>query len=97
VKVVWTDRAIARLSSTYEFVAQHSPTAAHGLVAALIERGDSLSGLPRRGRALPGHEDADLRELIDGNYRLVYRVKGETVEILTVFERHRLLPEEDLP
>jgi plasmid stabilization system protein ParE len=97
VKVVWTDQALARLVAIGEFVAQDGPTAAQRLVASLVDRGDSLARLPRRGRPLPGHEQAGLRELIDGNFRIVYRTRGDTVEILTVFERHRLLPEEDLP
>ncbi len=48
------------------------------------------------GRKLPEMLQGPLRELIEGNYRIVYRVVGETVEILTVFERHRLLREDDV-
>jgi len=97
VKVVWSDQALVRLVEIREFVAQDSPTAALRLVTSLVDRGDSLSRLAQRGRPVPGFDAQGLRELIDGNYRLVYRVKGDIVEILTVFERHRLLPEEDLP
>jgi plasmid stabilization system protein ParE len=35
---------------------------------------------------VPGRE---LRELIEGNYRIVYRLNESTVEILTVFEAHK--------
>jgi plasmid stabilization system protein ParE len=97
VKVVWSDQALIRLVEIREFVAQDSPTAAPRLMTLLVERGDSLSRLAHRGRPLPPFEARGLRELIDGNYRIVHRAQGSTVEILTVFERHRLLPEEDLP
>lgn len=97
MKVTWSEQALVRLVEIREFVAQDSPTAAQRLVASLVNRGDSLSRLSQRGRPVPGFEAQGLRELIDGNFRLVYRVKGGVVEILTVFERHRLLPEEDLP
>jgi plasmid stabilization system protein ParE len=33
----------------------------------------------------------EIRELLFRKYRIVYRVKKNTVEILTVFEGHRLL------
>jgi mRNA-degrading endonuclease RelE of RelBE toxin-antitoxin system len=33
----------------------------------------------------------DVREVIIRGYRIVYRVGDETVEVLTVFESHRLL------
>ncbi len=48
------------------------------------------------GRQLPEVSGSDLRELIDGNYRIVYRVRKKNVEIITVFEAHRLFPECDL-
>jgi addiction module RelE/StbE family toxin len=96
VKVAWTDQALSRLGAIREYVAQDSPTAALRLVTSLVERGDSLSRLSRRGRLLPGHEARGIREVLEGNYRIVYRVRADVVEILTVFERHRLLPEEDL-
>ena len=33
-----------------------------------------------------------MRELLLGSYRIVYRVAKGGVEVLTVFEGHRLLP-----
>ena len=36
-------------------------------------------------------------ELAERSYRIVYRVRGDVVEALTVFESHHLLPKEDLP
>jgi len=97
VKVAWTDQALNRLAAIREHIAQDNPAAALRLVASLVERVDSLSRFSRRGRPVPGHAAEGLRELIDGNFRIVYRVRAGTVEILTVFERHRLLPDEDLP
>lgn len=38
-----------------------------------------------------------LRELVEGNYRIVCRLREGEVEILTVFEGHRRLPVDDLP
>lgn len=96
MKVVWSDQALARLVEIKEYVAQDSPAAAARLVASLVDRGDSLGRLPRRGGLLPGFEPTGLRELIERSYRIVYRVKGATVEIVTVFEGHRLPPGEDL-
>jgi len=39
----------------------------------------------------------DVREVIEGNYRIVYRVTKASVEVLTVFEGHHLLPEGPSP
>ena len=34
----------------------------------------------------------DVREMIIGDYRIVYRLKGETAVLLTVFRSSRLFP-----
>jgi hypothetical protein len=35
----------------------------------------------------------DIRELIEGNYRIVYQVFADRLVILTVYEGHQLFPE----
>lgn len=52
---------------------------------------DSLAKLSHRGRVVPEFNQETIRELIIENYRLVYRIHAATIEILTVFEGHRLL------
>jgi plasmid stabilization system protein ParE len=47
------------------------------------------------GRRVPEIPGSDLRELVIRNYRIVYRVHHETIQILTVFESHKLLPQQD--
>jgi toxin ParE1/3/4 len=97
VKVAWTEQALTRLEAIRDHVARDNSTAALRLVNSLVGRGDSLSRFSMRGHLLPEPAAKGLRQLVEGNFRIVYRVRGGTVEILTVFERHRLLAEEDLP
>ena len=79
------------------FVARDDPRAAARLVDKLIDRGDALTEHPERGRRLPELSESGLRELIVDNYRLVYRRTPNAVEVLTVFEGHRLLRRDELP
>jgi plasmid stabilization system protein ParE len=96
MKVRWTEAAARRIEEIHDFVGKDDPAAARRLAIELVALGDSLRTLPRRGRRVPELPDRELRELILGNYRLVYRVRGSAVEILTVFEAHRLPPAADL-
>jgi plasmid stabilization system protein ParE len=96
VKVIWTEPADARLARIEAFVAEHNPAAAARLAERLVARSETLDRFPNRGRPVPEYPESDLRELIEGNYRIVYQVRGDTVEIVTVFEGHRQFPEEDL-
>jgi addiction module RelE/StbE family toxin len=97
MRVVWTDQSWQRLAEIEDFIARDDPTAAALLIDKLIERGEALADHPDRGRVLQELSESGLRELVVGNYRLVYRRRPETVEVLTVFEGHRLLRRDELP
>jgi addiction module RelE/StbE family toxin len=96
MRVIWTEQAAERLREIEVFVARDDPQAAARLIDRLIDQGDALTRHPDRGRRLPELPDSGLRELIVGNYRIVYRRTMEAVEVLTVFEGHRLLRPEEL-
>ncbi|HKZ21528.1 MAG TPA: type II toxin-antitoxin system RelE/ParE family toxin [Acidimicrobiia bacterium] len=96
-RVVWTAQAWERLLEIETFIAEDSPSAAAKLVDRLIARADSLARHPDRGRRLPEMPRSGLRELIVGKYRIVYRRGTQLIEVLTVFEGHRLLRREELP
>ena len=57
-------------------------------VLAAVER---LVAFPYSGRTVPEVDDPLIREILLGNYRIVYRIAGEVVEILTVYHGARLL------
>jgi plasmid stabilization system protein ParE len=97
MKVTWTEQAWERLLGIERFVARDDPRAAARLVDKLIDRGDALTKHPERGRRLPELPESGLRELIVDSYRLVYRRTPKAVEVLTVFEGHRLLRPHELP
>ena len=97
MKVVWTEQACRQLAEIEVFVAQRSPDAAAKLVERLLDRAEALAGHPDRGRKVPEIPGSNLRELLVRNYRVVYRRTPKAIEILTVFEGHRLLPREELP
>lgn len=49
-----------------------------------------LEDHPLSGRVVPeiGHES--VREIVQGNYRIVYRLRPDTIEVVTVFHGARL-------
>jgi len=91
MKVIWTEQAFQRLSAIEDYIARDNPEAAQRFIARLIERADALAKFPSLGRLVPEMPRGQLRELLEGHYRIVYRVHRKSVEILTVFEGHRLL------
>jgi len=92
MKVTWSREAGENLAEIEDFIARDSLERAVRFVDALIDHAEAiLADNPRSGRVVPEISNADIRELIYRGYRIVYRFKGNALEILTVFEGHRLL------
>ena len=91
MRVVWTEQALLGLTDIEEYIARDDPTTAIVFVEKLIRRTDILCEQPFAGRVVPEVPGRELRELIEGNYRIVYRTNDGTIEILTVFESHKKL------
>jgi addiction module RelE/StbE family toxin len=96
LKVIWTEQALARLIEIQDFIEHANPDAAERLVHRLVERGDGLSKFPEMGRSVPELPGTGIREIIEGRYRIVYRIQAKVVQVLTVFEGHRQFPTDDL-
>jgi plasmid stabilization system protein ParE len=95
--VVWTEAATADLVDVVSFVARNSPTDARRLLIKLRSKADSLERTSQRGRVVPelaAFGTRAWRELIVKPYRLVYRVRKETVSVGAVLDGRRDL--EDL-
>ena len=90
--VTWSQQAGENLVDLEEFIARDTLERAVRFVDALIDHAeDILADNPRSGRTVPEIGNPDIRELIYRGYRIVYRLNGDRIEILTVFEGHRLL------
>ncbi|MBN2875056.1 MAG: type II toxin-antitoxin system RelE/ParE family toxin [Spirochaetales bacterium] len=94
MRLLWTDAARQDLVDIGDYIALRSPVAASRFVAELFDRTGILTSSPLAGRVVPEFGNVDIRELIHGNYRIVYRIVDETIQILTVFEGHRLFDAE---
>jgi toxin ParE1/3/4 len=69
-------------------------THAQQVVRRMFAAAWDLADFPNMGRSVPEWDQDDLRERIVYSYRLIYRLKGETVEVLAVIHGARLLPDE---
>jgi toxin ParE1/3/4 len=92
MRLAWSREASENLVEIEEFIARDSLERAVRFVDTLIDHTEAiLPDNPRSGRVVPEIGNPDMRELIYRGYRIVYRLKGDVLEILTVFEGHRLL------
>lgn len=78
----------------YEYIAQDSKQYATRTVDRLTKTSENLIDFPEIGRKVPEYDFDDIREIFEGQYRLVYRLKKNQVDVLAVIHGARLLPDD---
>jgi len=65
---------------------------ARDVTARIVRRSRQLAVPPLIGRRLPEYPHADLRELMERPFRIIYLVKPDRVEIVTIKHYRQNLP-----
>ena len=87
--VRWTIAARGDLRAVVEYISRDSPTYAAATAERILSAAGRLRLHPRLGRVVPEFEDDSIRELIVGNHRVVYTVRGERIGIVAVVHASR--------
>jgi plasmid stabilization system protein ParE len=96
MKLVWTPLALEQAEEIADYIASDNAAAAEHWLAGLFDVVERLGNYPESGRPVPEIRRPDIREIIYGDYRAIYRIRSATVAILTVRHGRRLLCEHDL-
>ena len=80
----WSPLAITRLTEVAKYIALDNPVAAERLVKKVFSQVEKLSEFPERGRMVPEVGNKAIREIISGNYRIIYRLQDREISILTL-------------
>jgi plasmid stabilization system protein ParE len=62
------------------------------MIDRLTRRSEQIAQFPQSGRVVPEYELPDIREVIEGPYRIVYRILAKQVDILAVVHGSRKTP-----
>lgn len=85
-----------RVAEIASYIAKENPPAAEKWIRKIFARVGPLAGFPESGRHLSETSRPAIRELVWGNYRIVYRIESHQVAILTIRHMRQILPIEDL-
>ena len=96
MKIFWTKEALLRLQDIEEYISRDNPVAAIEFVDKLISVAVTIVDYPEKGRIVPELSIEKIREVLHTNYRIVYLIKKNSIDILTVFEGHQLLKKEEI-
>ena len=92
MRIIWSPLAVDRASEIADYIAQDKPSAAEKWINTVFSIVEQLKFSPEIGRIVPEINDRQFRELIYGNYRIIYRIETKRISILTIRHGRQILP-----
>ncbi|MDP3029001.1 MAG: type II toxin-antitoxin system RelE/ParE family toxin [Deltaproteobacteria bacterium] len=92
MNIVWSPLAVDRASEIAGYIAQDKPSAAEKWTKTVFSKVEQLKISPKIGRIVPEIRNNQFREIIYGNYRIIYRIETEQISILTIRHGKQILP-----
>lgn len=90
-------QAADEFESAIAYIAQSAPVAARRLAQRIMKKIRSLRRYPDTGGVVPEDPDGRYRQLIEGNYRIIFRRESDAVIVVSIYHAARLLRPDDLP
>jgi len=96
VRLVWSPLADRQVDEVLAYIAADDAAAARRWLEELFERVDALRSFPDSGRVIPELGREEIRELLVDSYRVIYRHRGDLVEIAVIRHQARHFDEDEL-
>ena len=90
-KIRWSPRALSNFEDICNYIAKDSEYYAALFAKRVNTIVKTIPQFPKLGRIVPEYGNENLREKIYENYRIVYRLKGEDIEIVTICHGAKVL------
>lgn len=92
MKIIWSPLAVERAAEIAKYISRDKPASAKKWITAIFLRVEQLRASPEIGRMVPEIGNSQFRELIYGNYRIIYRLEKKQISILTIRHGQQILP-----
>lgn len=95
MKIIWSPRALKRVREIASYISYDKPGAAQNWIDSIFNAVKRLGRFPKSGRLVPEIDRPNIREMILGSYRIVYRIEKKRISILTVRHGRQILLERE--
>ena len=85
MEVIFTDRFLSRVEECTDYIALDDIATTVKWAEGVFKHCEQLSTQPESGRMVPEFNRTEIKELIHGNYRLVYELKPNRIDMLTIW------------
>ena len=84
IQLIWSDEASQDLDGIHEYIARTSSYYAQRTIERIIERGKQIAAFPQSGTTVPEYHNPRIRQVIEGQYRIIYHIEPDRVTVLTI-------------
>jgi addiction module RelE/StbE family toxin len=91
VRIIWSPYAVADLEAICDYIIKDSEHYARLFAQGVINAIERLEIFPGSGRIVPEYNQKSIREIIFQDYRVIYQIQPDAVEILAIMHGTRLI------
>ena len=84
MSITWSGQARCDLQAIRDFIARDSEHYSRLQVERLISRVERAAAMPSRGHPVHEFIESGLREVHEGSYRIIYEVRGDEFQVVTI-------------
>ncbi len=89
MKIIWTEPAVDDLEAIHNYIEKDSEIYAISFIEKIFDAIDKLADFPKIGRKVPEANNPDVREILFQNYRIIYRIHHDSIQIIAVIHGSR--------
>ncbi len=88
-EIIWTKLALRDAEDIHDYIAKDSELYGKKTVEKFFQRVKLLIEIPNAGRIVPEFNKVHIRELIEGNYRIIYINQKNVISIVRIHHAAR--------
>ncbi len=92
MKIIWSPLSVDRASEIANYIAIDKRSAAEKWINTVFSKVEQLESSPEIDRIVPEINNTQFREIIYGNYRIIYHIEKKQISILTIRHGKQILP-----
>ena len=96
MNITWSPLAVEQVRDIASYIALDKPLVAVQWAEKIFNSVGRLSAIPNSGRIVPEINRNEIREILLGNYRVIYKVKEKEILVLIVKSYRQILKEDEI-
>lgn len=96
MKIIWSPLAVEQVRDIATYIALDKPSVAVQWAEKIFNSVEQLSEFPNSGRIVPEINRNEIREIVNGNYRVIYKLKEKDILVLVVKSYRQILKDNEI-